>query len=170
VSSTSDAPVHALPVLQRSLRLGGIGFAAALPLVALAGWLVDGTAGLWGAVLGLAVPAFFFGATLVVALITVRLSPAQLGTVVMVSWLAKLILVVVVLVLLDQSQAWSRPVFGVVFMLSVAVWLGLEAWLVLRTRQPYVTPVPSVRPRSPGASSDGVLDVGSVRASHDRQE
>jgi hypothetical protein len=75
---------------------------------------------------------------------------------------------VVALVLLDQSEAWSRPVFGVVFLLAVAGWLGLEAWLVLRTRQPYVSPSgASHRPGSPSAQPGG---VGRVRASHDRQE
>lgn len=135
---------HPLEPLRRVLRLGGVGFAAALPVVAAAGWLVDGSAGLLGALIGLAVPAVFFGITAVLALATTHLSPGAMGAVVLASWLAKLIVLVVVLVLLDQSQAWSRPVFGVVFLLAVAAWLTLEAWIVLRGRQPYVQPRPSV--------------------------
>lgn len=164
-----DAPSsHPMPALQRVLRVGALGLVVGLPIAAAAGWLVDGTAGLLGAVLGVAIPALFFGATVVLALVTIRLSPAALGMVVLVSWLVKLILLVVALVLLDQSEAWSRPVFGVVFLLAVAGWLGLEAWLVLRTRQPYVSPSgASHRPGSPSAQPGG---VGRVRASHDRQE
>ena len=163
-----DAPSpHPMPALRRVLRVGALGVAIGLPVAAVAGWLVDGTAGLLGAVLGVAIPALFFGATVVLALVTIRLSPAALGLVVLVSWLVKLVLLVVALVLLDQSQAWSRPVFGVVFLLAVAGWLGLEAWLVLRTRQPYVSPSDaSHRSGSPSAQPGG---VGSVRASHDRQ-
>jgi hypothetical protein len=129
------------------LVLGGLAFALAAPVAALVGWLVDGRAGLLGALLGLAVPAVFFGITAAVALLTVHLSPGTTGAVVLASWLAKLIVLVVVLVLLDQSSAWSRPVFGVVFLLAVAGWLALEAWVVLRTRQPYVTPHPPAASR-----------------------
>lgn len=141
-------PATPLPALRRVLVVGGLGAALALPLAAVLGWLVDGSAGLWGAVLGVAVPVLFFGATVVLALVTVRLSPGALGTAVLVSWLVKLVLLVVVLLLLDRLDGWSRPVFGVAFLLSVAGWLALEAWLVLRTRQPYVTPRPSSRPPS----------------------
>jgi hypothetical protein len=130
--------------LQRALRVGALGFAAALPVVALVGWLVDGSAGLLGAVIGLAVPAVFFGMTAAVARLTRNMSPGAMGAVVMASWLAKLIALIVVLVLADQSSAWSRPVFGVVFLLATAGWLALEAWIVVRARQPYVQPRPGV--------------------------
>jgi hypothetical protein len=126
--------------LQRVLRLGLLGFAAAVPVVAAVGWWVDGTAGLLGALLGLVLPAAFFGVTAAVGLGTRHLSPGAMGAVVLASWLAKLVLLIVVLVIADQSSAWSRPVFAVVFLTATAAWLGLEAWLVLRTRQPYVVP------------------------------
>jgi hypothetical protein len=138
---------HPLEPIRRVLVLGAVGFAVAAPVVALLGWFVDGSAGLLGALLGLAVPAVFFGITAAVALLTLHLSPGTTGAVVLASWLAKLIVLIVTLVLLDQSTAWSRPVFGVVFLLAVAAWLGLEAWVVLRTRQPYVQPQPSVPSR-----------------------
>jgi hypothetical protein len=133
--------------LQRVLRVGLLGFAAAAPVVALLGWWADGTAGLLGALLGLVLPAAFFGVTAAVGLGTRHLSPAAMGAVVLASWLAKLVLLIVVLVVADRSQAWSRPVFGVVFLTATAAWLGLEAWMVLKARQPYV--VPSSRDSDP---------------------
>jgi hypothetical protein len=122
------------------LRLGLVSFAAAAPVVALLGWLADGTAGVLGALLGLALPAAFFGVTALVDSSTRHLPPSTTGAVVLVSWLVKLVVLVVVMILVDSSSAWSRPVFAVVFLLATVAWLALEAWLVIRTRQPYVVP------------------------------
>ena len=128
--------------------------------------------------MGVLIPAAFFGLTVVTALVTLKLSPGALGAAVLASWVAKLILLIVALSLLNQWDGWSRPVFGVTFMIAVAGWLGLEAWMVVTTRQPYVQPVPSVPvtqateggdPLDGGASLRS-SDVGSVRASHDRHE
>lgn len=145
---------HPLEALRRVLRVGAVGVAVAMPLAALVGWLVDGSAGLLGAVMGVLIPAVFFGITVLTALVTLRLSPGALGVVVLSSWVAKLILLIVALSLANQSDAWSRPVFGVTFLLAVVAWLGLEAWLVLRTRTPYVHPQqssPQAEPSSPGS-------------------
>lgn len=152
--------------------------AVAVPLAAAVGWLVDSSAGLVGALMGVLIPAVFFGLTVVTALVTLRLSPGALGAAVLASWVAKLILLIVALSLLNQWEGWSRPVFGVTFMIAVAGWLGLEAWMVVTTRQPYVQPVPSVpvteRPEADDSADGGAslrrTDVGSVRASHDRHE
>jgi uncharacterized membrane protein len=129
--------------LARVLRLGLLAFAAAAPVVALLGWLVDGSAGVLGALLGLALPAAFFGVTALVDSSTRHLPPSTTGAVVLVSWLVKLVVLVIVMIAVDTSSAWSRPVFGVVFLLATVAWLALEAWLVIRTRQPYVVPAPS---------------------------
>lgn len=169
-------PAHPLEPLRRVLRVGTIAVVLALPLAGLAGWAADGAAGAAGALLGVLIPAVFFAITVVTALITLRLSPGALGAVVLASWVAKLILLIVALTLIDQWSGWSRPVFGVSFLVAVAGWLGLEAWMVLRTRQPYVTPAPSgttatqasdSRP-SPGVAPGSETGVGKVQASHDR--
>jgi len=117
--------------------------AVAVPLAALVGWLVDGSAGLAGALIGVLVPAAFFGLTAVTALVTLRLSPGALGAVVLGSWVVKLAMLVVVFVLLDQWDGWSRTVFAVTFLIGVLASLGLEAYMVLRTQQPYVAPAAS---------------------------
>jgi len=158
------------------LRTGVVAVVVVLPLAGVVGWLVDGAAGLAGALLGVLIPAVFFAITVVTALITLRLSPGALGAVVLASWVAKLVLLIVALTLLDQWSGWSRPVFAVTFLVAVAGWLGLEAWMVLRTRQPYVTPVPSgstaTSPSTPtprrGATHEPGPGVGKVQASHDR--
>lgn len=155
------------------LRVALIALSVALPLALGVGWLVDGAAGLAGALLGLAIPVVFFGLTVLTAVLTARLSPGALGAVVLGSWVVKMVLLVVVLAVLDQAEGWSRPVFAVAFGLTVPAWLGLEAWIVVRTRQTYTAPVPGAppvtRPTHPDAGEPvgGDSDVGRVRTSHD---
>jgi len=137
---------HPLEPLRRTLRVGGIGVAVLIPVAAVVGWLVDGSAGLFGALIGVLVPAAFFGLTAVTALVTLRLSPGTLGAVVLGSWVVKLGALIGVFLLLDQWDGWSRPVFAATFLIGVLSSLALEASMVLRTQQPYVRPTPSTPP------------------------
>ncbi|MGA7688813.1 MAG: hypothetical protein WCA29_06245 [Jiangellales bacterium] len=141
--SASASTQHPLEPLRRVLRAGLIGVAVLAPVAALVGWLVDGSAGLAGALIGVLVPAAFFALTVVTALVTLHLSPGALGAVVLGSWVVKLVLFIVALSLLNMWDGWSRPVFGVTFMIAVLGWLALEAWMVISTKQPYVQPVRS---------------------------
>jgi hypothetical protein len=92
----------------------------------------------WGAVIGLALPALFLGLTVVLALRTARLQPSALGAVVLGSWVVKLAVLVVALALLDRWDGWHRPTFFVAFLLGTVGWLVGEALVVVRTRVPYV--------------------------------
>ena len=128
--------------LRRVARLGGLGGAALLIVAAVVGWLVDGAAGVVGAALGVGIPLVFFGVTVLTALLTARLSPGAMGAVVLGSWVVKMAALIGVLVLIDGWDGWSRPVFFACFAISVPAWLGLEAWVVIKTRQPYTAPAP----------------------------
>lgn len=138
--SPSPNAQHPLEPLRRTLRLGAVGLLVLTPVAALLGWLVDGSAGLAGAMIGVLVPAVFFGLTAVLALVTLRLSPGALGGVVLGSWVLKLLVLIGVFLVLDQWDGWSRPVFAVVFLVGVIASLALEAVVVLRSQQPYVQP------------------------------
>lgn len=139
--SASTSTQHPLEPLRRVLRAGLVGVAVLAPVAAGIGWLVDGPAGLIGALIGVLVPAAFFALTVVTALVTLHLSPGALGAVVLGSWVVKLLLFILALSLLNMWDGWSRPVFGVTFMVAVIGWLALEAWMVVSTKQPYVQPV-----------------------------
>lgn len=138
--SSSPGGVHPLQPLRRTLRVGGLGLLVLTPLAAGIGWAVDGSAGLAGALIGVLVPAVFFGLTAVTALVTLRLSPGALGAVVLGSWVVKLVLLIIVFSLLNRWEGWSRPVFAVTFLVCVIASLALEALMVIRTQQPYVQP------------------------------
>lgn len=152
--------------MRRVLRTGLLAVVVALPVALGVGWLVDGTSGLVGALLGVLLPVTFFAMTVATAVVTGRQSPGAMGATVLVSWVVKLVLLVVALALLDQADGWSRPVFAGAFALAVPAWLGMEAWLVVRTRQPYTGPVPSRRGVDPrgGDASEVDGDVGRVRS------
>ncbi len=124
--------------MTRVLRLVGLGFLLAFPVAAALGWLVDGSAGAFGAVLGLLVPAVFLGLTVVLALMTAQLDPTTLGWVVLGSWVLKMMLLVLAFVGLNQLDGWSRSAFAVTFVLGVVAWLVAEAVTVVRSRVPYV--------------------------------
>ena len=126
--------------MRRILVLGAVGFALALPVVAGIGYVIDGAAGCWGALLGLAVPVAFFSITAVVALVTARTRPELLGFAVLGSWLAKVLLLIGVLAWLSRSDFYNRAVFFVVLLLGTFAYLIAEAFIVLRSRQPYVEP------------------------------
>jgi hypothetical protein len=148
--------------MRRVLRVAVVGVAVALPLAALVGWLVDGTAGLVGALVGVLIPVLFFGITVATAVLTTRLSPGAMGAVVLGSWALKLVGLIAALVVLDGADGWSRPVFMGAFALTVPAWLALEAWTVITTRQAYTAPV-----ASGGSRSERDDAVGSLRGSHD---
>lgn len=133
-------PAHPLEPMRRVLRVAVVGAVVLATVAALVGWAIDGQAGLLGALLGVGLPVAFFGVTVVTALVTLRLSPSAMGAVVLVSWMVKVVALIGVLALMDTSDAWSRPVFAVAFGVTVPAWLGLEAWMVIKTRQPYTAP------------------------------
>lgn len=127
-------------VFRRALR-DVLLFLAVLTLVGVAvGWLVAGSAGLWGALLGAAVAAFFSGTTVVVMLRTSEASPTTTAAVVMGSWLAKMVVLVGALLVLRGMDFYDRWVFGAVLLLGVIGSAVLDYRAVNTGRIPYVEP------------------------------
>ena len=102
------------------------------------GYLVAGVPGFWGGLLGVGIAVAFFTLTVVVALVTARFHPTLLGIVVMVSWLVKMGLLVVILVFLRSADFYSRPVFFLSLLVCTFGYLGMEAWIVNRTKVLYL--------------------------------
>lgn len=136
---------EALPGVQRPmravLRWGTLAAVGALVLAGVVGYLVDGSSGLWGGVLGIAVPVAFFTVTVIVAIVTVRLRPEILGAAILGSWILKLIILIAVLAALSNADFYNRTVFFIAFTLGTVGYLILEAVIVVRTRVPYTEPI-----------------------------
>jgi hypothetical protein len=134
------------PVLTLALRYGAI-FAVAVAIGAGSiGFLVAGTPGLIGGLLGAALSAVFLGLTAGSMLVAGRVAkgdstnPVFFGIVIGV-WLLKLIVFIVVEVLL-RGQPWFDPL--VFFFAIVVVVIGslvLDAVAMYRARVPYVSDV-----------------------------
>lgn len=124
--------------LREAVRWGVIGLVVLAVVVIPIGWLVAGTAGLWGALIGLALGGLFVLTTAVSVLLTASL-PATIGAAVMLGgWLLKVLIALGVLFALRGADFYHSGIFGSVVIAALVVVLGAETYGVIRTRVPYV--------------------------------
>lgn len=127
-------------ILRRAMRDTLVLVLSLLVLGGVVGALTVGAAGVWGAVLGAAVAAFFCGTTIWSMQRTVGAPPAQMAAFVMGAWLAKIVVLLVVLVLLRGAEFYDPYVFGAVLLVGVVGSALLDYRAVARGRVPYVQP------------------------------
>ncbi|WP_277209951.1 hypothetical protein [Isoptericola croceus] len=127
-------------ILRRAMRDTLVLVLSLLVLGGVVGALLVGSAGVWGAVLGAAVAAFFCGTTIWSMQRTVGAPPAQMAAFVMGAWLAKIVVLLVVLVLLRGADFYDPYVFGAVLLVGVVGSALLDYRAVARGRMPYVQP------------------------------
>ncbi len=125
-------------VLRRALRDIGLFLLVLAALGIGVGALVSGLAGVWGALLGVAVAAFFSATTVFVMLRTVHSTPTTTAAAVMGSWLGKMIVLIVVLALLRGHDFYDRWVFAAVLLVGAIGSALLDYRAVSRGRMPYV--------------------------------
>lgn len=126
------------------LKWGTLGSVVAMVLAGGIGWLVQGSAGLWGGVLGIAIPVAFYSVTVVVALVTLRVRPEVFGAAILGSWVVKIAILIGVLAALSNADFYSRGAFFIAFVVGTVGYLVAEALIVVKTRVPYI------EPREPG--------------------
>ncbi len=149
-SNAADA-VRAM--LHRALRHLLILIAAVTAIGLVVGWFTAGWAGVWGAVMG-AVAALFFSGTTVVSHLRTADSPAAMtGTVVLGTWLLKMVVIVAFFVIIDDLTFYDPLVLVLVLVAGVLGSLYLDYLAVTAARIPYVEPVPD-------AGSDDGPDTG----------
>jgi hypothetical protein len=127
-------------ILRQAMRDTFVLVLALLALGSVVGALVAGAAGVWGAVLGAGVAAFFCGTTIWSMQRTVGAPPAQMAAFVMGAWLAKIVVLLIVLVLLRNADFYNPYVFGAVLLVGVIGSALLDYRAVARGRMPYVQP------------------------------
>lgn len=138
-------------------RLGAL-VAALTVLGSVVGYLVAGTAGVWGALLGAGIAALFMVGTVVTMMLTAD-KPLPVATAAGVGgWLAKMVVLFVVLLVVRDRGFYSPGVFFVVLVLAIVGSLGIEIAAVLRARVPTVDLSARTTPERPdGARDDGPL-------------
>jgi len=141
VTSSYDGPLPGVRIpMSAVLKWGTVGSLIAMVLAAGVGWLVDGSAGLWGAVLGIAIPVVFYSITVIVALVTLRVRPEVFGAAILGSWVVKIAVLIGVLAALSNADFYSRGAFFVAFVVGTVGYLVAEALIVVKTRVPFIEP------------------------------
>ncbi|MEG3614232.1 hypothetical protein [Isoptericola haloaureus] len=127
-------------MLRRALRSTLLLVGALVVLGGLVGWFVAGAAGVWGALVGAGLAAFFCATTIWSMLRTVGKSPTAMAAGVMGAWLAKIVVLLVVLVLLRGADFYDPYVLFVVLALGAVGSALLDYQAVRGARMPYVQP------------------------------
>lgn len=127
-------------VLRRALRDTLLLVGALVVLGVAVGALVAGLPGVWGALIGAALAAFFCATTIWSMMRTVGSSPTAMAALVMGAWIAKVIVLVVVLALLRGAGFYDPYVLFVVLALGAVGSALLDYRAVKDGRVPYVQP------------------------------
>ncbi|GAB2472726.1 hypothetical protein [Xylanimonas ulmi] len=139
-SAAGDANAPERRVLRAALRDTGLFLAALAVLGVAVGALVAGRAGVWGALVGVALSGFFCATTIWSMLRSVGASPTAMAGIVMGTWVAKIVVLIAVLAVLrgrDFYQPWVLLVVVAVGAIGSSL---LDYRAVTRGRVPYVQP------------------------------
>ena len=104
------------------------------------GWLTAGLPGVWGALVGAGIAALFCGTTVWSIGATIGSSPTQMAATVMLTWAAKLAVLIAVLALLRGRDFYHPVVLFLVIVIGVVGALAIQAISVKGARLPYVAP------------------------------
>lgn len=104
------------------------------------GFLVAGLPGLWGALVGAAIAAFFCATTIWSMMRTVGSSPARMAAFVMGAWVAKIVVLIVVLVVIQGRTFYDPWVLIAVLAVGAIGSALLDYRAVSSGRLPYVQP------------------------------
>lgn len=125
--------------LRAALRYGLFGLAVLTVLALLIAGIVSGMAGLWGALLGAAIGGGFILTTVVAVLWGAKLPPTMAGAVMLGSWVGKLLILLVVVLVLNQFEFFDRVALFLTVVGALIIVLGAETYGVVRQKVPYVT-------------------------------
>ncbi|RYV50652.1 hypothetical protein [Pengzhenrongella frigida] len=106
------------------------------------GYLAAGMPGVWGAVLGVALTVIFSGTTVVSMLTTAGASATTTAAVVLGSWLAKMLVLILALALLRPFDFYDKWLLGGVLMVGVIGAALIDYRAVAHGRVPNVVPGP----------------------------
>jgi ATP synthase protein I len=121
-------------------RRAAVPTSAAGSVVLVAASVAAGFDGGVGAVLGLGVVVAFFGFGLLVSRWTAASPPTTVMGLAMLSYLLKITLLALVLVLFHDTRLFSTGAFAAAVLVCTVVWLGAEVRAFTRVKMLYVDP------------------------------
>lgn len=126
-------------VYRKALTWGAIALGVLAVVAAVVGWLVDGAMGAWAAPAGVALAALAGLLTPWAMQLAHTRRSDIMAAILLGTWLGKMIVVVVGLVLLSMVPNFPRPLFGIFVVLGVLVTLAVDVAVLSRGRVPYTT-------------------------------
>jgi hypothetical protein len=132
----------AITPLQKAIRYGALGLLV-LTVISVVVWgLVDGSEGFWGALVGAAFGGGFILFTVIVVVLTAKVSPTTGGAILMGTWLLKLLLAMLALAALSNVDSLNHIALGVTALIAMVIVLACETYAVMTTKVPYVDTAP----------------------------
>jgi hypothetical protein len=128
-------------LMWRIVRYSAVALVVLTVVGGIVGFFVAGTQGLVAAVIALAIllifslmtPAVFAG------LAHGRLTFTMLTTCLVVSWLIKIVVIIIALVALKSAPWFDHRLFAIYVVVGAIAVIGIEAFVVLTSRFPYVS-------------------------------
>jgi ATP synthase protein I len=133
-------------------RAGALTAVAAAVMVAVSAAL-GGVKGLYGALIGVAIVAVFFGLSVLVVGRAARISPQAMMVAAMVTYVVKIVGLAVVVSILHGMTAFSDRALGLTALGCILVWSAAQVVTAMKVKMLYVEP--EEQPQQPAARRGG---------------
>jgi ATP synthase protein I len=133
-------------------RAGALTAVAAAVMVAVCAAL-GGVKGLYGALIGVAIVAVFFGLSVLVVGRAARISPQAMMVAAMVTYVVKIIGLAVVVSILHGMTAFSDRALGLTALGCILVWSAAQVVTAMKVKMLYVEP--EEQPQQPATRRGG---------------
>ena len=101
---------------------------------------IAGTKGLYGALVAIGIVTAFFGISIVAVGRAAKVSPMVMMTVAMATYIAKIIVFMIVISLLRNVTVFNPRLLGLTAVVLILSWSGAQVFIMMRTKSLYVTP------------------------------
>jgi ATP synthase protein I len=123
-------------IVRRSAALTSVVAVAAVALCA----ALIGAKGAYGALIGVAVVAIFFGISILVVGRAAKISPQVMMVTALATYIVKFIGFMIVLIALGKSTAFSGRSLGFTAIACILAWMVAQVVTAVRLKLPYVEP------------------------------
>ncbi|MFI6319917.1 hypothetical protein ACIBG8_20445 [Nonomuraea sp. NPDC050556] len=103
-------------------------------------FLVAGPKGALGAAVGTLLVGVFFSISVIVVSYAARVSPQMMAAAAMVSYLVKVVVIMVMLAKFGDTTMWNSKAFAWSVVVCTIVWTGAEVRAFMKTKMLYVDP------------------------------
>jgi ATP synthase protein I len=124
----------------RIARHSALSAAVAAVIMAAVSLGIGGAKGLLGAALGIALVTAFFAISVLAVGRASRISPQAMMVTAMVTYIAKVLILLVFVVGFSNTTAFNTRLFGLTALACILVWCGAQVFWSLRLKFLYVEP------------------------------